>query len=305
MSTLITNTPTFDGYLDFPSSQVPSLPKSRSVLRGLHLDSLRPGLILAGLFLLFLVVAAFAPTWITSRDPLETHLREAFRAPSAAHVLGTDENGRDVFTRIIYGVRGTLFMGLGATFIGLGSGIVLGLISGLGPRLVDGAIMRFVDILLAFPDLLFALVIITFFGQGTLNAILAVGIASIPRYARLTRAQTHLVRGLPYVEAASTLGLRHVTLVLRHVLPNAIRPVIVLAIVGLGGKIAIGASLSFLGLGTPAPAPEWGSMLSVGRDFLANAWWLTAMPGFALTLTVLSIGTLGRELLRRSEGKNS
>jgi peptide/nickel transport system permease protein len=264
----------------------------------------RPGLILAGLLLLFITVAAIAPGWVVSGDPLETHGREAFHAPSLAHPFGMDENGRDLFTRVVYGARSTLIMGLGATAISLGSGIIFGLIAGLGPRFVDGLVMRFIDVLLAFPDLIFALVIITFFGQGTLNAIFAVGIASIPRYARLVRAQTHRVRHMPYVEAATTLGLSRSALIFDHILPNAIKPVLVLAIAGIGGKIAVGASLSFLGLGTPPPAPEWGSMLSVGRDFLANAWWMTAAPAFALILTVLSISALGRELLRRSEGRD-
>lgn len=266
---------------------------------------MRPDLILAGLFVLFLVVAAVHPGWLAAGDPLEANARQAFRAPSAAHLLGTDENGRDVLTRVIYGVRPSLFMGLAATAIGLSLGTALGLVAGLGHRSVDGIVMRFVDVLLAFPDLLLALFIITFWGQGTANAIIAVGAASVPRFARMVRAQTHVVRRAQYVEAAITLGLLPWTLIARHVLPNAIKPVLILATIGIGGKIAAGASLSFLGLGTPPPAPEWGAMLSVGRNFLTNAWWLTAVPGIAVTLTVLSVTALGRELLRRSEGKTA
>lgn len=263
----------------------------------------RPGLILAGVFVALLLLAAIEPRWLVSGDPLEANARHAFRAPGQAHPLGTDENGRDVFTRLVYGVRPSLIMGLAATAIGVGIGTALGLIAGLGPRGVDNFLMRFVDVLLAFPDLLLALVIITFWGQGLVNAIFAVGIASIPRYARMVRAQTFVVRNAAYVEAATTLGLRRLTLIWRHVLPNAIKPILILATIGIGGKIAAGASLSFLGFGAPPPAPEWGAMLSVGRNFLSNAWWLTAIPGIAITLTVVAITALGRELLRHSEGK--
>jgi len=273
--------------------------------RWVALRGVRPGLVLAGLFLGLLVFAAIRPSLLVSGDPLEASAREAFRVPGAGHPLGTDENGRDVLTRVVYGVRPSLLMGFAATAIGLGVGAAIGLLAGLGPRLVDSVLMRGIDVLLAFPDLLLALVIITFWGQGTFNAIVAVGVASVPRYARLVRAQVHVVRRASYVEAAVTLGLRRTTLIARHVLPNAIKPVLILATIGIGGKIAAGASLSFLGLGTPPPTPEWGAMLSVGRDFLANAWWLTAVPGLAVTLTVLSVSALGRELLRRSEGKTA
>lgn len=265
----------------------------------------RPGLLLAGLFVFALLVASINPAWVAPSDPLEANARQAFRAPSLAHPFGTDENGRDVFTRVVHGVRPSVLMGLAATALGLGVGVAIGLFAGLGHRSIDSLLMRGIDVLLAFPDLLLALVIITFWGQGTLNAIVAVGLAGVPRYARLVRAQVHVVRHAAFVEAALTLGLRRSTLILRHVLPNAIKPVLVLAAIGIGEKIAAGASLSFLGLGTPPPSPEWGSMLAVGRNFLANAWWLTAVPGIAVTLTVLSITALGRELLRRSEGKNA
>lgn len=268
-----------------------------------QLTSLRPGLLLALAFVTLLAVAAVQPAWLVPGDPLEANARHAFQAPSAVHWLGTDENGRDVLTRLVHGVRPSLVMGLAATAIGLALGIGLGLAAGLGPRLVDAAVMRVVDVLLAFPDLLLALVIIAFWGQGTLNAIVAVGMASVPRYARLVRAQAHAVRGAGFVDAAITLGQHPLTLIWRHVLPNAIRPVLLLAAIGIGTKIAAGAALSFLGLGTPPPAPEWGSMLAVGRNFLAHAWWLTAAPGVAVTLTVLAVTALGRELMRRGEGR--
>lgn len=265
--------------------------------------AVRPGLVLAGLFVLLLVIAAIQPGWLVAGDPLEASARQAFRAPDSLHWLGTDENGRDILTRLVYAVRPSLVLGLAATAIGLLLGTVFGLAAGLGPRWLDGAVMRGVDVLLAFPDLLLALVIITFFGQGQLNTIIAVGIASVPRYARLVRAQTLVVRGAGYVEAATTLGLGRAAVIMRHVLPNAIKPILILATIGIGGNIVAGAALSFLGFGAPPPAPEWGGMLAVGRNYLANAWWLVAWPALAITLTVVSISAIGRELLRRSEGK--
>jgi len=263
----------------------------------------RLGLFLAGAVLIVLVVAAVFPGLLASGNPLEANAREAFRAPSLAHPFGTDENGRDVLTRIVHGARPSLVMGLASTVIGVGLGALLGLVAGLSHRRVDGLLMRFIDMLLAFPDLLLALVIITFWGQGMTNAIIAIGVASVPRYARLVRAQAHVVRRASYVEAALSLGLHPLTVIWRHVLPNAIKPILLLATIGIGGKIAAGASLSFLGLGSPPPSPEWGSMLAVGRNFLSNAWWLTAAPGVTVVITVVSVTALGRALMRRSEGK--
>jgi peptide/nickel transport system permease protein len=287
------------------TADIGTIPTRKLLDRWQQVLALRPGLALAALFIFFLVIAALQPHWLASGDPLAASARDAFQAPSSAHWLGTDENGRDVWTRLIYGVRPSLLMGLAATAIGLVAGTIIGLAAGLGPRAVDGFLMRFIDVLLAFPDLLLALVIITFWGEGVFNAIVAVGVASVPRYARLIRAQTHLVSKAQYVEAAVTLGLRRSTLILRHILPNSIKPVLILATIGIGGKIASGAALNFLGFGAPPPAPEWGAMLSVGRNFLSNAWWLVAAPGVAITLTVLSVTALGRQLLLQREGKNA
>ncbi|MDU8357463.1 ABC transporter permease [Pseudomonas syringae group sp. J309-1] len=273
-------------------------------LRFAGLTRMRPGLLLAAIFVVLLILAAAVPQWLAPYDPLDASARLAFQPPGGVHWLGTDENGRDVLSRLIHGVRPSLFMGLAATALGLALGTLLGLFAGLGPRWLDGALMRGIDVLLAFPDLLLALVIITFFGLGTANLILAVGIAGIPRYARLVRAQTLNVRNSGYVEAALTLGQSQLAVVLRHILPNAMKPVLILAIIGIGGTITAGAALSFLGFGTPPPAPEWGAMLAVGRSFLANAPWLVAWPALIITFTVVAISAIGRELLRRSEGKS-
>lgn len=262
----------------------------------------RIGLWLAAAFLLLLLVAALVPGLIAPGDPLVGSGRDAFLAPDAAHWLGTDENGRDVLTRLVHGVRASLLMGIAATVLAVVAGVTLGLLAGLGGRLMDGVVGRILDVLLAFPDLLLALVVITFFGQGLGNAIVAVGVAAMPRYARMVRAQATIVRSSLYVEAARTLGRHPAALIWHHILPNAIKPVLLVAAMGVGVSIGAGAALSFLGFGAPPPAPEWGAMAAVGRNFLANAWWLVAAPGLAITLTVLAITALGRAALRRSEG---
>ncbi|MFK0268152.1 ABC transporter permease [Pseudomonas asiatica] len=265
----------------------------------------RPGLALAWITLGLILLAVTFPNWLSPTDPLAADARLAYHPPSPAFWLGSDENGRDVLSRLIHGARPSLFIGLAATLVGLGLGTLLGLLAGLAPAWLDNLLMRAVDVLLAFPDLLLALVIITLFGQGTSNLILAVGIASVPRYARLVRAQTLTIRRASFVEAAVTLGRRPLAVVFWHVLPNAVQPVLILACIGLGGAITAAAALSFLGFGAPPPAPEWGAMMAVARNFMANAPWLMAWPALAITLTVISITVIGRDWLRRSEGRRA
>ncbi|QXH33341.1 ABC transporter permease [Pseudomonas muyukensis] len=265
---------------------------------------LRPGITLAWLILALILLAVALPNGLSPTDPLAADARLAYLPPNATFWLGTDENGRDVLSRLIHGTRPSLYIGLAATLVGLGLGTSLGLLAGLAPAWLDNLLMRAVDVLLAFPDLLLALVIITLFGQGTSNLILAVGIASVPRYARLVRAQALTIRHAGFVEAAVTLGRRRSAVLLAHVLPNAVQPVLILACIGLGGAITAAAALSFLGFGAPPPAPEWGAMMAVARNFMANAPWLMAWPALAITLTVISITVIGRDWLRRSEGRN-
>jgi peptide/nickel transport system permease protein len=264
---------------------------------------LRPGLILAGLFVAVVVAAALVPQLLTPHDPLEISADGAFLPPGGSHLLGTDESGRDVLSRMVYGARPSLVMGLGATGISVIGGTVLGLVAGLGGRLTESLIMRLIDVVLSVPELLLALVVITLVGTGSTNAMYAVAFAGIPSYARIVRAQTHVVRRSTFVEAATTLGIRRSTVIWRHVLPNAIRPALVLSTIGIGTAISAGAALSFLGLGAEPPAAEWGDMLSNGLQYISNDSLLVAVPGVAITLTVLSITVLGRELRRRSEGR--
>ncbi|MGW0804000.1 ABC transporter permease [Nonomuraea sp. NPDC002799] len=267
------------------------------------MKSSRPGVWLAAAVLVVLVLAALAPDLFSAQDPLAVDSAQTLRPPSGAHPLGTDENGRDVLARIVHGTRTSLLLGFGAITIALIFGGLLGLAAGLGNRIVENVIMRLSDIGLAFPELLLALVVITVAGGGTSNAVLAIGVAGIPGYARLVRAQTLTIRSSSYVEAAHALGLSRARVVLRHILPNAVKPVLILATIGVGTALVAGSALSFLGLGTPPPEPEWGSMLSTARNFVSRAWWYGVFPGAAITLTVISVTVVGRALRLRSEGR--
>lgn len=259
---------------------------------------------LAAAFIAAVGAAAIAPQLFAPADPLATDPSSVLAPPSAVHLLGTDESGRDLLSRLIYGAGPALVLGFGATLISLAIGSVVGVVAGLGNRPLDALLMRLTDVSLAFPELLLALLIISIFGGGTLNALLAIGIAGIPSYARLVRGQTLAVRNSGYVEAARGIGLSGGRVVFGHVLPNAVRPVLVLATIGIGTATLAGAALSFLGLGTSPPTPEWGSMLSVSRNFLERAWWYGIFPGLTVTLLVISTTTIGRTLQRRLEGRS-
>jgi peptide/nickel transport system permease protein len=252
----------------------------------------RPAVGIAWAFIVLLGVAAVAPQALAPGDPLAVDPTATFIAPGAEHWFGTDESGGDIYTRIVHGTRTSILIGLAATAIAVTLGALVGIAAGLAHRYVESGIMRVLDVFLAVPELLLALVIIGIIGGGTLNAIIAIGFGGIASYARIVRAQTHRVRAATYVEAARV-----------HVLPNAIKPILVLATIGVGGAIGAGASLAFLGLGTPPPSPEWGAMLSVGRNFISNAPWLILIPAALLVLTVLAITTIGRDITRRTEGR--
>ncbi|MFD5190769.1 ABC transporter permease [Streptomyces sp. NPDC058357] len=250
--------------------------------------------------LVLLGVAVVFPGLLAPHPPNDTDVVSAFRPPGGGHPFGTDELGRDVLSRVVYGARPSLAIGLGATALGVLAGLAVGLLAATGPRVVDRALMRGLDVLLAFPELLLALLVVTVVGSGTANVLVAIGIAAVPTYARLVRGQALPVIGSPYAEAAVVLGVRRPVIVLRHVLPNVTGPLLVLATIGTGTAVISGSALSFLGLGTPPPAAEWGSMLSDGREFLATAWWTATFPGLAIVAVVLSVTVLGRSLRSRT-----
>ncbi len=268
--------------------------KSRSRSRDIMLGLLRNKGALAGLTILVLMVLAaiFAPL-ITRYDPIVIDPPQRTQPPSRDHLLGTDAFGRDIYTRVVYGARISLPVGLVAVSIAATVGAILGLIAGYYGRWADGIIMRIIDIMLAFPNIMLALVIVAILGPSIRNVMIAVGIGEIPRYTRLIRGQVLSARELLYVEAAKVIGVPTSKIMYRHILPNVVSPVIVLGTLSVGSAILAAAGLSFLGLGAQPPRPEWGSMLADGRQFLSSHWWVATMPGIAIALTVLSINMFG------------
>jgi len=246
---------------------------------------IRPTIAIPSVIVGFLLLAAIAPTVIAPGDPLTMQPANAFASPSFAHPFGTDESGRDVFTRVIHGARDSLSIGLMATVIGVGLGLVLGVIAGWGSRVVDFGVNRILEVLFAFPSLLLALLVITILGPGEMAITLAVGLSTAPGYARIIRSQVRSIRTSGYVEASIVQGRSRWFLIRRHVLPNVAAPLFVLVTLGIGQAIVWASSLSFLGLGTTPPSPEWGSMLAAGRGHMSIAWWITLFPGLFIVLS--------------------
>jgi len=255
--------------------------------------------LLAGVLLLAVIVLAAFPDAFVRIDPLLADPTNALQPPSADHPFGTDQLGRDVLARVIHGARTSLLLGLGAVLVSLLGGIVIGVLAGLSRGIVDRVLSRALDILFAFPDLLIAIVLIAILGVSLPTLIIAIGVGAIPGYARVLRSQVQVVRSAGYVEAASGLGVPGVLVAIRHVLPNAMGPLLVLATIGIGTAIISGSALSFVGLGAQPPTPEWGLMLSESRNYLALAPWLGVWPGVFLAVTVVAINVVGRWLQRR------
>ena len=251
------------------------------------------GALLGLVILAALALMALAAPWLSPRDPIKTSPREALQAPGPRFLLGSDQFGRDVASRALHGARISLTVGLIAVAIAVALGTPVGLLSGYYGGRVDGFVMRVVDVLLAFPGILLALAIVSVLSPGLNNVMIAVGLAAVPNYARLVRASVLTAREQLYVEAARALGSRDLGIVARYILPNVVAPLIVTATLGLGTAILSAAALSFLGLGSQPPQPEWGRMLSEGRDYLREAWWISTVPGVGIMLTVLAMNLVG------------
>ncbi|WP_280680074.1 ABC transporter permease [Cryobacterium sp. CG_9.6] len=251
-----------------------------------------------GLLALFLVTAAIAPGLVAPGDPLAIDPLSAFTPPSFGHVFGTDESGRDIYTRVVHGTGSSLLIGVAATAIGLGLGLVLGVCAGMLGRVVDFTVNRLLEVLFAFPGLLLALVFILIFGPGVATATIAVGLSTAPGYARIIRAQIVTVRSSAFVEAATVQGLSRARILTRHILPNTLMPLLVLGTLGVGQAIVWAATLSYLGLGAKPPTAEWGAMLSAGRTYITSAWWMSFFPGLFIVLTAVTATVLGRSVER-------
>lgn len=270
-----------------------SITQARSILRVRRVPA---PVLIAAAFLVALVFALAFPHLVTPYDPLVSDIAHAMQAPSAEHWFGTDRIGRDVFARVVYGARYSLLIGLASMVVSLLIGLVVGMTAGLGRRIVDESASRVFDVLSAFPPILLSLFVVTFLGQGIVNIAIAVGIAGIPKFGRVLRAQTLVVRRADYVTHAVVWGLSRRQVFLRHILPNVLAAVPVIATIDIGSAIIAVSGLSFLGLGPQPPTPEWGVMLAEGRDVLRVAWWPSVFPGMAITLTVVAFSVIGKHL---------
>lgn len=245
-----------------------------------------------GIVVTLTLIAIFAPLLIPF-DPIRINPLEARYSPGWPYIFGTDQYGRDVFSRVIMGTRISLIIGLVVVGIASVVGVAVGLISGFYGGWIDTILMRIIDVMLAFPNILLALVIVSILGPNLTNLMIAVGISAIPTYARLARASVLSAREELYVEAAQVIGTPQSQIIVRHILPNVIAPLIVTATLGTGTAILAAAALSFLGLGSQPPTPEWGRMLSEGRQYLRDQWWIATFPGLAIMVTVLAMNLLG------------
>lgn len=254
----------------------------------------------AGLIIIagFLIMALFSP-WVAPHDPLEQSLYDKLKPPVWAakgtwtYPLGTDDFGRDLLSRIIYGSRISMMVGMVAVTISLFFGTIAGAIAGFYGGKIDNLIMRLMDILLAFPSILLAIVIVAFLGPSLENAMIAIGVVSIPRYARIVRGSVLEEYSKDYVQAARALGAKDARLIFVHILPNCLAPLIVQTTLGFASAILEAAALSFLGLGAQPPTPEWGAMLANGRALILRAWWAVTFPGVMILLAVLGFNLLG------------
>lgn len=254
----------------------------------------QPGLILSIVVVLLVLLAAFHPALFTSRDPLEAVPADKLNAPSLHHPFGTDQLGRDMYSRVVHGAALSLKATIIAVSLGLVLGCLIGLIAGFLGGWIDFALMRVVDVALAIPSLLLSLAIITALGFGTVNVAIAVGLASVARFARVMRSEVIRVKGATFVESARAIGAPRHYVLFRHVMPAALGPAAVLAALDFGIAILAVSALSFLGYGANPPAPEWGSLVAGGRTYITTAWWLTVLPGLVVMSAVLATNRISR-----------
>lgn len=244
------------------------------------------------ILLTIIFMAIFAP-FVTSYEPQKQNMRNRLQPPSSEHIFGTDQFGRDTYSRVVYGARLSLRVGFLSIALALVAGCALGLISGYYGGVLDNVIMRIVDVLMALPGFLLALSIVAALGPGMQNVILAIGVSYIPSFARMMRSAVISTRELDYVDAARALGAKDRRIILSHVLPNSLSPIIVLTTLSMAGAILSAAGLSFLGMGAQPPTPEWGSMIASSRPFIRVSHWAVTIPGLAIFITVMCLNLVG------------
>lgn len=249
--------------------------------------------VLGLVILIILLIAGIFADIIAPYDYAKQDLAHAFESSSINHLFGTDEFGRDIFSRVIYGARMSLLVGFVSVGIAVLIGGSLGAVAGYYGKGADNLIMRLMDVLLAVPQTLLAIAIVAALGSGLINLMIAVGISSVPAYARIVRASVLTIREEEYIEAARASGTGNAKIIVKHILPNCMAPVIVQVTLGIAGAILTAAGMSFIGLGIQPPMPEWGNMLSSGRDYIRDCAYMTMYPGLAIVITVLSLNLLG------------
>lgn len=271
-----------------PAAVAPTPPRRRRLRH--------TGLVLAATYLGLLLVATVAPDLLATGSPTATDLDQPLRSPSWSHWFGTDEAGRDLYSRVVHGARESLVIGVGAAAVAIGLALVLGSLAALGHRWVAGATNRLVEVVFAFPALLSALLLVAVLGPSAWTQVFAVGVGSSPGYARIVRGQVLAAKGAGYVEAAVELGHPRRRILLRHVMPNAIRPLVAIFALAVGQLIVWASSLSFLGLGVAPPSSEWGALLDAGRPYVTRASWLIVLPGLVIVALALATTTVGKHL---------
>ena len=255
-----------------------------------------PSAVIGALFILLVALMAILAPWLAPYDPVSINLADRLSPPSPQHWFGADELGRDILSRVMHGARVSLIIGLVVIAIAGGLGTLLGATAGyLGGR-ADNLIMRVMDVILSFPSLVLALSLAAALGPSLRNAILAVAFVQIPKFARLARGEALALREALFIKAARVSGFRAPWIILHHVIPNSMGPIMVLATLTIGDTILVAASLSFIGLGAQPPTPEWGAMVSTGRKFLLDQWWYPTFPGLFIMLTVIGFNILGDAL---------
>lgn len=253
------------------------------------------GAIIGLIFIAVLIIVTIASGFIYDyeKEIIGQNISQRFKTPGIQYPFGTDQVGRNIFTRIIYGARYSLAISIGAVGIGLVVGVILGSVAGFYGGIIDDIIMRLNDVLYAIPNIMIAVVIVSLLGSSTINLLLALSISAATNFARIARASVMTIRGQEYIEASYAIGVPSWKIILKHIIPNCLSPIIVQITLLIGTTIIAASSLSFLGIGVPAPAPEWGAMLSEGRDYMRSAGYICVIPGLAIMATVLALNLLG------------
>ena len=253
------------------------------------------GAIVGMCFLILLIIVAIASEFLFDFDTdiILVQADNSFAPPSAQHIFGCDQSGRDIFARILYGARYSLIIGIGSVSIGLFFGLILGSLAGFYGGFIDNLVMRANDILYSIPNIMIAVVVVSIFGTSTASLLFSLSISAASSFSRITRAAVMQVRGMEYIESAYAMGLPTWKVIMRHIIPNCLSPIIVQVTLAVGNNIISASSLSFLGVGIPVPLPEWGAMLAEGRNYIRSAPWMCIFPGLAIMLTVLALNLMG------------